>query len=94
MCAPICEAPEDVAMTCDDCKMGIQAKNINPRHQIAKKHFQAALDQLLSPEALDIIVEGISAELCKDNPTPECPAAVDGVIRQGQFLYMCSNEPY
>ena len=26
MCAPICEAPEDVAMTCDDCKMGIKAK--------------------------------------------------------------------
>merc|ERR1719356_341061 len=25
MCAPICEAPEDVDMTCDDCKMGIQA---------------------------------------------------------------------
>merc|ERR1719356_363625 len=30
MCAPICEAPEDVDMTCDDCKMGIQAKIQNP----------------------------------------------------------------
>merc|ERR550525_2266409 len=27
MCADICAAPEDVAMTCDNCKMGIQAKN-------------------------------------------------------------------
>merc|ERR1719242_1188457 len=67
MCAPICAAPEDTVMTCDDCKMGIQA----------------AIDQMLSPEAMDIIVEGISAELCKENPTPECPAAVDGVIRAG-----------
>merc|ERR1712212_863911 len=67
MCAPICEAPEDVAMTCDDCKMGIQA----------------AIDQMLSPEAMDVIVEGISAEICKDSPTPECPVAVDGVLRNG-----------
>merc|ERR1719295_1994032 len=67
MCAPICEAPEDVDMTCDDCKMGIQA----------------AIDQMLSPEAMDIIVEGISAEICKDNPTPECPVAVDGLLRAG-----------
>ena len=38
---------------------------------------------MLSPEAMDIIVEGISAELCKENPTEECPIAVDGVIRAG-----------
>ena len=25
MCGPICAAPEDTVMTCDDCKMGIQA---------------------------------------------------------------------
>merc|ERR1711970_467449 len=67
MCADICAAPEDTVMTCDDCKMGIQA----------------AIDQMLAPEAMDIIVEGISAELCKENPTPECPAAVDGVLRAG-----------
>ena len=45
--------------------------------------FQGAIDQMLSPEAMDIIVEGISAELCKENPTEECPMAVDGVIRAG-----------
>merc|ERR1719433_1719204 len=67
MCADFCANPEDVAMTCDNCKMGIQA----------------AIDQMLSPEAMDVIVEGISAEICKDNPTPECPLAVDGVLRNG-----------
>merc|ERR1712158_355604 len=67
MCGPICAAPEDTVMTCDDCKMGIQA----------------AIDQMLSPEAMDIIVDGISGEICKDNPTEECPAAVDFVLRGG-----------
>merc|ERR1712004_398173 len=33
MCGPICAAPQDTTMTCDDCKMGIQA----------------AIDQLLEP---------------------------------------------
>merc|ERR1712037_775780 len=41
MCAPICAAPEDTVMTCDDCKMGIQA----------------AIDQMLATETLDTIVE-------------------------------------
>merc|ERR1712110_98149 len=58
MCADICAAPEDTTMTCDDCKMGIQA-------------------------AMDVIVEGIAPIICKDNPTEECPAAVDVIIRQG-----------
>ena len=82
MCAPICEAPEDVDMTCDDCKMGIQAK-FKIQSLQAYLQFQAAIDQMLSPEAMDIIVEGISAEICKDNPTPECPVAVDGLLRAG-----------
>merc|ERR1712055_480163 len=43
MCAPLCAAPEDTVMTCDDCMMGIQA----------------AVDQLLSEAAMDAIVEGI-----------------------------------
>merc|ERR1712110_878453 len=67
MCGPTCEAPEDVAMTCDDCKMGIQD----------------AIDEMLSPEAMDGIVEAVSAEICKDNPTEECPMFVDGILRQG-----------
>merc|ERR1719239_208085 len=67
MCADICRRPEDVAMTCDDCKMGIQA----------------AIDQLLEPDTLDAIVEALAPEICKDNPTEECPAAVDAIIRNG-----------
>merc|ERR1719184_180215 len=76
MCAPICEAPEDVAMTCDDCKMGIQA----------------AIDQMLSPEAMDVIVEGISAEICKDSQTPECPVAVDFLLRNGLPLLAAASD--
>merc|ERR1712203_1038822 len=67
MCAEICAAPEDTTMTCDDCKMGIQA----------------AIDQLLSEAAMDAIVEAIAPIACQDNPTDECPAAVDVIIRQG-----------
>merc|ERR1719367_1668342 len=67
MCADICAAPEDTTMTCDDCKMGIQA----------------AIDQLLSEAAMDAIVEAIAPIICQDNPTEECPAAVDVIIRQG-----------
>merc|ERR1719460_1258388 len=67
MCADSCAAPEDVSMTCDDCKMGIQE----------------AIDQMLSAEFMDGIVEAVSAEICKDNPTEECPMFVDGVLRQG-----------
>merc|ERR1711962_1979551 len=67
MCGPICAAPQDTTMTCDDCKMGIQA----------------AIDQLLEPDVLDAIVGEITPAICEGNPTEQCPAAVDGVIRQG-----------
>merc|ERR1711910_276682 len=67
MCADICAAPEDVAMTCDNCKMGIQA----------------AIDQLLSEEAMDVIVENIAPQICENNPTETCPVFVDGIIRNG-----------
>ena len=32
---------------------------------------------------MDAIVEGIAPIICQDNPTEECPAAVDVIIRQG-----------
>ena len=38
---------------------------------------------MLSPEAMDIIVEGVSAEICKENPTEECPMFVDVLLRVG-----------
>merc|ERR1711915_94250 len=69
MCAPICAAPEDTVMTCDDCKMGVQA----------------AIDQLLSPESIDAIVDFLAnGEFCMNSEDAErCQAAVDVVIRQG-----------
>merc|ERR1712038_1316489 len=76
MCADICAAPEDTTMTCDDCKMGIQA----------------AIDQLLEPDTLDAIVENLAPEICKDNPTEECPAAVDAIIRQGLPLLAAAGD--
>ena len=38
---------------------------------------------MLSPEFMDGIVEAVSAEVCKENPTEECPMFVEGVLRQG-----------
>ena len=32
---------------------------------------------------MDAIVEAIAPIICQDNPTEECPAAVDVIIRQG-----------
>ena len=84
MCADICAAPEDTTMTCDDCKMGIQARKTRPSHcHNLQKKIQAAIDQLLSEAAMDAIVEAIAPIICQDNPTEECPAAVDVIIRQG-----------
>jgi len=67
MCADFCAAPEDTSMTCDECKMGIQA----------------GIDQLLAPETMDVIVENIAPQICANNPTDECPIAVDAIIRNG-----------
>merc|ERR1711936_1352599 len=67
MCADICAAPEDTVMTCDDCKMGIQA----------------AIDQMLATETLDAIVEFLSGDFCASMGDDRCPAIVDAVIRQG-----------
>merc|ERR1711910_192971 len=59
MCAPICAAPEDTVMTCDQCKMGIQA----------------AVDQLLAPETIDAIVDLFAnGEFCANSGDENCPA--------------------
>merc|ERR1711974_582328 len=67
MCAPLCAAPEDTVMTCDDCKNGIQF----------------LIDQLLSPETMDAIVDNLAnGDFCMDSEDAErCQAAVDVVIR-------------
>ena len=87
MCADICAAPEDTVMTCDDCKMGIQANfwKENWRFLSFKTNSvktQAAVDQLLEEGTIATIVDTLTPEICKDNPTEECPAAVDAVITQ------------
>ena len=53
---------------------------------------QAAIDQLLEPDTLDAIVENLAPEICKDNPTEECPAAVDAIIRQGLPLLAAAGD--
>merc|ERR1719290_28282 len=77
MCADICAAPEDTVMTCDDCKMGIQA----------------AIDQMLATETLDAIVEFLSGDFCASMGDDRCPECVDVVIRQGlPMIYAASDD--
>merc|ERR1711990_1024832 len=77
MCADICAAPEDTVMTCDDCKMGIQA----------------AIDQMLATETLDAIVEFLSGDFCASMGDDRCPAIVDAVITQGlPMIYAASDD--
>ena len=85
MCAPICAAPEDTVMTCDDCKMGVQARVPNKNKIYISLQPQAAIDQLLSPESIDAIVDFLAnGEFCTSSEDAErCQAAVDVVIRQG-----------
>ena len=46
--------------------------------------FQFLIDQLLETETLDTIVDYLAnGEFCDNNGDERCPAAVDGVIRQG-----------
>ena len=55
-------------MTCSDCKGGLQF----------------LIDQLLEIETLDTIVDYLAnGDFCANNGDERCPAAVDGVIRQG-----------
>merc|ERR1712241_962898 len=44
------------------------------------------------PDTLDAIVENLAPEICKDNPTEECPAAVDAIIRQGLPLLAAAGD--
>ena len=74
-------------MTCDDCKMGIQAKKQNlefvSNRLTSQKISQAAIDQMLATETLDAIVEFLSGDFCASMGDDRCPAIVDAVIRQG-----------
>ena len=78
MCYPVCYEPTEGAMTCEDCKSGIQE----------------AVDQILSPEFMDGIVEYMQGDdFCGTIEDPECPSAVDAVIRSGLPLLAASDDP-
>jgi len=77
MCAPMCADPVEGDLTCDDCKRGIQA----------------GIDQLLSEEAINQVVDAFSGEVfCGKYDDERCPDAVDFVIRQGLPLLAQESE--
>jgi len=79
MCGPTCAAPEDVDMTCDGCVAGIQA----------------SIDQLLSAEAMDLVVDGfVNSDFCDQVGGDErCPDILDAVLRQGLPLLAAASNP-
>ena len=83
MCAPSCAAPEDTVMTCDDCTMGIQVRNVFLQALKLRNQSQMAIDQLLAAETLDAIVGFLSGDFCTSMGDDRCPEFVDVVIRQG-----------
>merc|ERR1712107_336505 len=51
MCAGICKAPEDHAMTCEECQTGIMKSQ----------------EQLLNPKTIDYLVEQLTPIICASN---------------------------
>merc|ERR1712212_415547 len=70
---------EDVDMTCDGCVAGIQA----------------SIDQLLSAEAMDLVVDGfVNSDFCDQVGGDErCPDILDAVLRQGLPLLAAASNP-
>merc|ERR1712203_259554 len=60
-------APEDHAMTCEECQTGIMKSQ----------------EQLLNPKTIDYLVEQLTPIICASNEDERCPRVVDTVIRQG-----------
>merc|ERR1719239_19505 len=79
MCGPLCAAPEDTDMTCDDCTSGIQA----------------SIDQLLSAEAMDLVVDTfVNSAFCGALGGDErCPQIVEAVLRNGLPLLAADAKP-
>merc|ERR1712212_1474093 len=76
MCGPTCAAPEDVDMTCDGCVAGIQA----------------SIDQLLSAEAMDLVVDGfVNSDFCDQVGGGErCPDILDAASNPDDFKAACN----
>ena len=41
---------------------------------------------------MDVIVENLAPQICAENPTEECPAAVDAIIRNGLPLLAAASD--
>ena len=68
MCAGICKAPEEHAMTCDECIFGIMKSQ----------------EQLLDPKTIDYLVDQLAnGDFCASIDDERCPTVVDTVIRMG-----------
>ena len=76
MCAGICKAPEDHAMTCEECQTGIMKSQ----------------EQLLNPKTIDYLVEQLTPIICASNEDERCPSVVDTVIRQGLPLLAAEGD--
>ena len=78
MCNPTCSEPTEGDMDCETCTDGITA----------------AVDQILTAEALDYIVSYLQGDgLCTAIEDPKCPEGVDFVIRNGLPLLVESGNP-
>jgi len=80
MCGPTCAAPEEVDMTCDACTSGIQA----------------SIDQLLSAESMDLIVDSfVNSDFCDTvvGGDERCPDILDAVLRNGLPLLAAASDP-
>ena len=76
MCAGICKAPEDHAMTCEECQTGIMKSQ----------------EQLLNPKTIDYLVEQLTPLICASVDDERCPTVVDTVIRQGLPLLAAEGD--
>merc|ERR1712083_1278594 len=66
MCAGICKAPEDHAMTCDECLAGIMKSQ----------------EQLLNPKTIDYLVEQLTPVICASVDDDRCPCLLLGLTHQ------------
>merc|ERR1739842_161018 len=76
MCAGICKAPEDHAMTCEECQTGIMKSQ----------------EQLLNPKTIAYLVEQLTPVICASVDDERCPTVVDTVIRQGLPLLAAEGD--
>merc|ERR1711936_849168 len=78
MCAGICKAPEEHAMTCDECIFGIMKSQ----------------EQLLDPKTIDYLVDQLAnGDFCASIDDERCPTVVDTVIRMGLPLLAAQADP-